>query len=231
MRNRALLLVVAATLTASPAYALTVVDSQKIASDLSPNITAVSFARFDSSLGTLNSVTLAFEADLSGSGTLRNKSATTKDFAVMNNAAAGLSGNGFTLSAALLSGSQPVPHVPGKHPPGERLGAAVPLSFTGHATDAETLFASLDDFVGSGGLINFSFTRSSAFDVSPSDAVLTVDAPSIWGKATLAYDYTPFAIASASAAPEPGAWAMMIAGFFGLGGVLRRRRRQGLAAA
>jgi hypothetical protein len=31
--------------------------------------------------------------------------------------------------------------------------------------------------------------------------------------------------------PEPATWAMLFGGFFGLGAVLRRRRRQGLAAA
>jgi hypothetical protein len=34
-----------------------------------------------------------------------------------------------------------------------------------------------------------------------------------------------------SSVPEPGAWAMMIAGFFGLGAMLRLQRRSDRATA
>ncbi len=43
---------------------------------------------------------------------------------------------------------------------------------------------------------------------------------------SITYDYRP-----AGAVPEPASWAMMLAGFFGLGTVLRRRRETGPAAA
>ncbi len=36
-------------------------------------------------------------------------------------------------------------------------------------------------------------------------------------------------VASVAAVPEPATWAMMLMGFFGLGAVVRRQRRQTLA--
>ncbi|HKR87036.1 MAG TPA: PEPxxWA-CTERM sorting domain-containing protein, partial [Phenylobacterium sp.] len=40
----------------------------------------------------------------------------------------------------------------------------------------------------------------------------------------------PNYVAESIAVPEPATWAMMLTGFFGLGGMLRARRRQGAAA-
>ena len=212
----------AALAAASPAAALTIVQTETIASAAAGTTTAVSFDQFDALLGTLDSVMLSFTAEMpSVSGTLRNNPGTQRTFTLTRGIRTGLSGNGFMLDADLGTGMSTI----GPLNANQQVNIG-PFS-GGSGGDSDTLLAGLGAFVGPG-TVSFNFTRQSLFSINPSSGTLTIT-PSAGGSASLTYNYTAFPPPPPppplpGAVPEPATWAMMILGMGAAGAVLRRRR-------
>jgi hypothetical protein len=230
MKKRLAPLAAIAALVASPAFAVTIIQTHTIAaasttSLTGPVSTVFGFNQFDSSLGALNSVTLSFNADVSSNGALGNTANSAKTITLSKSAAAALTGGGFNLDATLLSGSAQFGLLgkfdPNYHP------ASITLS--GAGSDNDTLFSGLAAYIGSG-LVNFTFSGDPNFGVTSPGALNL--ASSFWGDATLTYDYTAATPKAApiGGVPEPAMWSMMILGFASLGGALRRRRAKMAAA-
>ena len=210
-------------LATTPALAATVIQTDSIGSAALGTSTPVSFLQFNSSLGTLDSVTLSFDANMpSVSGVVSNNAGTAKSFTLTEGSTAGLTGNGFDLSATLGSGSETV-DVPAK-------GSINVGPVGGSGSNLDTLTTGLSAFEGAGNLA-FDFTRTSLFSVSENGRI-TID-PAISGDATLTYNYTANNTAGTpvGAVPEPVSWAMLLIGFFGLGATLRFRRDRSAAIA
>jgi hypothetical protein len=230
MKKRLAPLAAIAALVASPAFAATIIQTHDFATTSTTSLTApvstvFGFNQFDASLGTLNSVTLSFNAKVDSAGTLGNTANSTKTITLSKSAAAALAGGGFNLDATLLSGSAQY-NLLGKFDPNYH-----PASITlgGVGSDSDTLSSGLSAFLGSG-LINFTFSGDPSFGVTSPGALDL--ASSFWGDATLTYDYTAATPQGApiGGVPEPAMWSMMILGFATLGGALRRRRAK-IAAA
>jgi opacity protein-like surface antigen len=205
-----LLAAVAACAIAAPASADNLVQSATITSS-APKVATLNFNKFDSSLGTLNSVTLMFSSVLDASGTLTNHSIILPhNYLLSTGAIAGLTGNGFNFMQGLGIGLDLV-HV-GRH-------SSVGLNYDATNSDSETLTSNLGAFIGSGS-VPFTFVSTSLFAFIGLNGTLAL-APEIGGLAQISYDYTP---AAAGAVPEPASWAMMMLGFGAIGGAMRRRR-------
>jgi hypothetical protein len=205
--------------TGSPAAALTVIQTETIASGATGTTTTVTFDQFDSMLGTLDSVELSFTANMpSVSGTIANShSSQTRTYNVSSGVTAGLTGNGLTLSSSF--GGQPVQSVT----VGPRSSAGLG-PYSGSGSDSDVLNTGLTGFVGAGD-VSFLFSRTSNFSFTPmSNGTLTIN-PLLGGSATLTYNYTaPVVVTPPPAVPEPATWAMMIVGFGSVGAIVRRRR-------
>lgn len=205
-----LLAAVAACAIAAPASADNYVQTATVTSS-GPKVTTLNFNQFDSSLGTLNSVTLMFSSVLDASGTVTNNSNfLPHNYLLSTGAIAGLTGNGFNFMQGLGIGLDLV-HVP-KH-------NSVGLSYDATNSDSETLTSNLSGFIGTGSL-PFTFVSTSLFAMIGLNGSLAID-PQIGGLAQISYDYTPSATV---AVPEPASWAMMMLGIGAIGGAMRRRR-------
>lgn len=203
-------LAVTGALVAAPAFAATVIQTDNIASGSLGTDTSISFAKFDTSLGTLTGVTLSFDADLSAPGELLNDSRNSKVAKLHEKASAALAGHGFDLDVSLASGTQDFT-VPGK--------TTVSIDVIGSGSKTGATSSGLLAFDGPGNL-TFDFSRTGSFK-EHGDPHLENFSPGISGDATLTYDYTPAVV---TGAPEPASWALLGVGVFGLGGALRRRR-------
>jgi hypothetical protein len=200
-------------LVSTPSVAATIIQTDNLASTGTGTTTHVSFAKFDPSLGTLESVTLSFDADMSANGTLKNNARIDKTTDLSEGVLARLAGHGFGLDETLGSGSEDV-SVPGK--------TTLDIGpFSGSGSDSDTLTSSLSHFEGPGN-IRFRFRGTDLFD--DTGGVQLSIAPLITGDVTLTYNYV-------AAAPEPATWAILGVGIFGLGGALRHRRRTATDAA
>lgn len=205
-----LLAAVAACAIAAPAYADDLVQTATITSS-APKVTTVNFNKFDSSLGTLNSVTLMFSSVLDASGTLTNQSLyLPHNYLLSTGAIAGLTGNGFNFMQGLGIGLDVV-HVPRHN--------SVALNYDDTDSDSATRTLNLGAFIGSDPLA-FTFVSTSLFGMLGLNGSLDLNTQ-IGGFAQLTYDYTP---AATGAVPEPASWAMMMLGFGAIGGAMRRRR-------
>ncbi|WP_262408456.1 choice-of-anchor E domain-containing protein [Sphingomonas sp. JC676] len=205
-----LLAAVAACAIAAPASADNYVQTATVTSS-APKVATVNFDKFDSTLGTLNSVTLMFSSVLDASGTLTNNSIVLpRNYLLSTGAIAGLTGNGFNFMQGLGIGLDLV-HVPRHN--------SVGLSYDATNSDSETLTSNLSAFVGSDPLA-FTFVSTSLFGMLGINGTLDMDTQ-IGGWAKITYDYTPNA---AGAVPEPASWAMMMLGIGAVGGAMRRRR-------
>lgn len=231
--KRALLAVAAAcALMASPAAALTVVKDFTITAGNNANAnTPFSIGQFDTTLGTLNSVTLTFSDHLITSGSVGNKDngVNGNNYKLSQSAGATITGGGFDLTAALLDQTDTF-HLAGKNRAGY---TPFNLSTTKDNQATYTLTGDLSAFLGSGN-VDFMFDRNLdySFVTGGSNAVLSLLASSISGQGSVTYNYTaaPPVITPPTGplggVPEPATWAMMIFGFGVTGGVLRRRRDQ-----
>jgi len=205
-----LLAAVAACAIAAPASADNFVQTATVTNG-GPKVATLNFDKFDSSLGTLNSVTLMFSSVLDASGTITNSSVRVpRNYLLSTGALAGLTGTGFNFMQGLGIGFDVI-HVP-KH-------SSVGLSYDSSDSDSQTLTSNLGAFIGTGSLA-YTFVSTSLFGMVGFDGTLDMNSL-IGGSAKLTYDYTPNA---AGAVPEPASWAMMMLGIGAIGGAMRRRR-------
>jgi len=102
MKKLALALVVG-TMWFDQAAAATLIQSGTITPGL-PGTRSFSVNQFNGALGTLNSIDLVFDANSTTLGLLTNTTVRTQTYTLSRNVTAGISGNGFSSSATLLSG-------------------------------------------------------------------------------------------------------------------------------
>jgi hypothetical protein len=185
-------------------------------------LTALSFDAFDTTLGTLTGVSLAFTGaqDFTTGGSIVVPDgaalAMTSSFGVYTSdvAIAGQELESFTAPNLGLQGCTPVG------------GVCLTQATLRHD---QAIDLALDDLAPFRAGAPVALDLSSTVILSPLVTVFGDPAPAItllsslqWsGQATLTYAYDP---AVAAAVPEPAAWALMLAGFAGLGATLRGRR-------
>lgn len=99
------------------------------------------------------------------------------------------------------------------------------FSYFGLGDPAASIFVTLEYF--GGGSSGFEFTPLSEGGIVDLSGALQISAATIstTDPAGLAYDNFTFNIGS-PAVPEPSTWAMLILGFFGIGGMVRSQRRR-----
>lgn len=235
MKKQLLALAAVAALTASPAFALTI--DQTLA--ITGNNSTLSFNDFNSSLGTLNSVTLSFTDSVTTTGKLANTSNASKMFTLTEKGVGHLTGAGFDLGGAMTDSSGTSYSLLGKMARGY---APASISVTAGGGDTDTLSSDLAAFIDTGD-IDFLFSGSvKPGFVGTAAGSLSNLLSTFGGSATLSYDYTappPVVISPpsspisgpAGAVPEPSVWAMLILGFASIGVAMRRRRTEAAAVA
>lgn len=210
--------VVAALAFAAPAQATEVI-TQTINIDpaAAPDSEVIHFNQFDSSLGTLESITLSFASSLSATGTLQNTSNASHSYTLLGDASALLSGNGFSFTQLLASGPIAAGTIGG-----HATKALAPIS--GSNSGSDTLLTGFAPFIGTG-LVDFTFSSTKNFTINPGAGTLSLLAQ-IGGGATLTYNYSlPVVVPNdPGSVPEPSSWALMLVGFGGMGAMMRRRR-------
>jgi hypothetical protein len=208
---------VGATLaSATVASAATIIGATGTFGASAPTSAAITVNRFNSSLGTLNSVTLDFTSTLlEVSGTVRNNSNGNDVYDFTTGVTASITGLGFNSSNTLAysTGIDNLP-IPGK-------GTVNIGPYSGTATSSQTLSTGLAAFLGSG-TTTLNYLSKSLFAVNPESGKISIS-PQISGAYTLTYNYTA---AATSAVPEPATWGMMLLGFGMIGFAARHRRRQ-----
>lgn len=216
----AALLAVAAV---TPAAAVTQI-SQTVAipattaSVTAPGATAnIGFSQFNPTLGTLLGVTLSFNASSNTTVTFVNNTPQSRNWTFTPKGTASLSGNGFTLSDT-ETGPTINRTLAQRFGPGNPRTATV--NFAGTYSDSETLASGFVPFIGTGN-VQFTFAALNQWTVIGSGGGFNFNPDSYAGNATLVYDYQ---LAPYEPAPEPAAWAMMLAGFAAVGYAARRRR-------
>jgi len=195
----------------APAQATAIIQQQSIdiSSAPAPETLTLSFAQFDSSLGTLESIELSFASSLVLSGSVTNISSASHNYTLNGSSKATLIGNGFNFSETLASGPISIGTI-GKH----ATKLLAPIS--GAGSDSATILSGFTPYLGLG-TVDFTFASTKNFNLTPAAATLDLLAK-VGGSATLTYNYE-------AAVPEPASWALMLFGFGGMGAVMRVRRR------
>jgi hypothetical protein len=199
---------------AVPAEAtVTLTQTVNIAPTTAPATSPVVFNQFDTTLGTLQSITLSFASTLIANGTAYNNSNASHSYTLTKAATAALSGNGFNFNETLASGSVSLGTIAGK-----TLINLAPIS--GSGSDSATLLSGFAPYLGTG-TVSFTFASTSSFSLS-TPSVLSLIA-SIGGAATLTYNYD-LPAPPPDGVPEPASWGLMLLGFGAMGAAMRRRR-------
>lgn len=186
---------------------------------------AINFNQFDTSLGTLESVTLSFASTLIASLSITSGSNGAHSGTITTGGTADIVGNGFHFTDLLASGST------GYDIPKNSKGLTFnldPISDAG--SDSATLSSGLAAFLGTGN-VSFTFSSTSLFALSGAQTDTFTGTPSIGAAATLTYNYDLAPPPPPPSVPEPTSWLMMLAGFGALGMVMRRRPRTSISFA
>jgi hypothetical protein len=196
----------------------TVAIPTTVASTTAPGGTSlVSFNQFNPTLGTLLGVTLSFDATSNTSVNFVNNTPQSRNWAFTPKGTASLSGNGFNLSDTETGLTVNRTLAARFGPSNPRTGT---VSFGGTYSDTETLASGFVPFLGTGN-VQFTFAALNQWTAAGSGGGFSFSPDTYAGNATLVYDYQ---LAPYEPAPEPAAWAMMIAGFAAVGIAARRRR-------
>lgn len=221
---------------AVPAHAATIIQSQSITpfnatnvtfegqnnGGLSPVTSSLLFNKFDTTLGTLNSITLTFTSTLNALGTVTRTAGgnTARTYAYATGTNEAFTAGGFNL-AYVLGGGSPTFTIPAKD-------GTLPLAVNATATGSQTLTSGFGSFLGVGPAPALNVVTTSLFKqlgdppgTNCCSSKLDLSSFSVNGTATLTYDY----VASATAVPEPSTWALSILGIGAIGTGMRRRRR------
>jgi PEP-CTERM motif len=208
--------VAAALAFAAPAHATEfITQTINVAPTAAPDTDVISFAQFDSSLGTLESITLSFASSLIANGSVTNGSNASHTYTINGDSSASLTGHGFNFTQLLASGPIAAGSI-GAH----ATKALAPIS--GSNNGSSTLLTGFDDFLGTG-TIDFTFASTKTFTITPNAGTLSLLAQ-VGGAATLTYNYSLPVVPPTNDVPEPSSWALMLIGFGGMGAMMRRRR-------
>lgn len=209
-------------LTIGAAHAATSTQNLSFAEAATPWSQNAMLAQFDPTAGTLNSVTLSFGGVITTVLKMENKSSSASEMSVdFNGLLSMMAPDGSMLSAATGTLSH---HFSAAAYDGisDYAGASgisyAPEKFTVSQSAHYDQLAALAPFIGNGNLsAPMSSSASTVFSASGDRRTSARTQADGWIKLT--YDYTP----TVTPVPEPGAWALMIAGL-GAFGLLRTRR-------
>jgi hypothetical protein len=212
-----------AVIAGTPAVAATMLTQTVAIPATTASVTApggtalIGFSQFNPALGTLLGVTLSFNATSNTTVNIANNSPQARNWSVTPKSTASLSGNGFNLSDTETGGTVSFRLDPRFGPSDPRRAT---VDFAGTYSDTETLASGFVPFIGTGN-VQFTFAALNQWTVIGSGGGFNFSPDSYAGNVTLVYDYqlVPF-----EPAPEPAAWAMMLAGFAAVGVAARRRR-------
>jgi len=200
---------------AAPAQATEfITQTINVAPTAAPDSQVISFAQFDSALGTLESITLSFASSLIANGSVTNTSGASHSYTLNQDSSASLTGNGFSFNQVLASGTVATGSIAA-----HATKALAPIS--GSNSGFATIVTGFDPYVGTG-TVDFTFGSTKNFTLTPSAATLNLLAL-VGGAATLTYNYS-LPVTPPTDVPEPASWAMMLFGFGGMGALMRRRR-------
>ena len=209
------------------AHAATSSSTYLLAEDLTDWSSSLDLIQFNPALGTLNSVTIALSATLSGSGGVENKQGLQPGTFVVQldgnfNLDAPTAGAGLSFSRSLVNQTVTLakydrtPDLAGSS--GTRWAYSVQGSQLRSFTDALQMAA----FTGTG-TVNAALSAEAVSTIGgPSNRFANFDT-TVSGRVTVSYDYTLAAV-NAVPVPEPGTWALMAAGL-GMVLLLASRRR------
>ena len=201
---------------AQPAAAVSTL-SQTVAIPLTDagDSSSLSFAKFDTNLGSLTGVSLRFNATSYTELDIANNTNSFRLWQITPSSTATLSGNGFNLSATDSDHTSLILLWPRFGPGSPRTSS---FGFNGQYADSDSLSTGFGAFTGPGS-VAFTFSALNQWAVVGSGGPHGFSKDAYKGEATIEYSYDGVEIL-----PEPQSWAMLIAGFGLVGASLRRRR-------
>jgi hypothetical protein len=211
-------LVAAAALATTSAYAASISFSDA-ASTAVPNWSdTLQVAQFDSSLGTLNSVTISFAGSNTGTLAAENLAATAGTMTLEGTATYTLSSAVWNFTgAAIASRTFAAGAFDGNINYAGTSGATF-ANATGSYSNNLSLTSGLSAFIGTGNL-SFGVNTVGGSSYSGTGAAVAKFDQSADARVTVTYNYT-----AVSGVPEPESYAMLLAGLAAVGMVKRRRR-------
>lgn len=215
-------LVAAAALAATSAYAGTVTYTDSGATQV-PNWTDnLLVSQFDSSLGTLDSVTITFSGYNTGTLSVENLSAGGGLMELAGSATFSLSSSVWNFTgSAVASHSFNASAFDGRYDYAGTSGASF-TNATGSYANSITLTspADLSAFIGSGD-VSFAVVTTGGSSYSGTGAAVVEFHQVAGANVSIQYNYSQ---TSVSSVPEPESYALLLAGLAAIGMVKRRRR-------
>lgn len=169
--------------------------------------TAPDLPQFDSSLGTLNSISLLLDYSFSGDGTFTNNSGVANTYTIDIGGRIGLtrafvSGTGFGSGANTPWVQSDSDYITVDSKTFPNLAPSTPTSFSysySSSSSATITGADMASFIGTGSLPTY-LKANTVFTISGSGETTITTNPLASGKITLSYNFTPV--------PEPSTYAM-----------------------
>lgn len=218
-------LVAAAALVATSAYAGTVTYTDSGATQV-PNWTdSLLVSKFDSSLGTLNSVTVTFSGYNTGTLAVENLSAGGGLMQLAGSATFALSSSVWNFTgSAVASNSFTATAFDGKYDYSGTSGATF-TNATGAYSNSITLTSASDlsNFIGAGNL-SFDVVTTGGSSYTGTGAAVVEFHQVAGAQVNIVYNYTEASTPGVSSVPEPESYALLLAGLAAIGMVKRRRR-------